>query len=586
MRPAIGIAWSVVLASGWSPAGAQTLSFTDITLQAGVDHVYACAEGYPGMHHQMVGGVVVADFNNDGWPDLFAPTGGVEPDRLYINQQDGTFADEAPAWGIDQRRRTAGLAVGDVNRDGWVDLFVVSYGDVPGAPGPTHSRLFLNRANGGARTFEEVGSAAGVSRVSQVTDGMGACFGDYDLDGDLDLFVSAWINAPGGNRLFRNEGCDERGVPRFTDVTGALALETDGLRGFTPRFVDLTGDRYPELLLTNDFGTSRYYENLGGVAFEDRTQDAGVTHDCNGMGSSVGDVDADGDLDWFMTNIYFPPPADSCGNTLYLQGADAAGRVAFTEHARDVGVHDAGWGWGTELVDLDLDGDLDLLATGGWSSFPGVPARVYLNQLERGEGLGFEEAAAATGLTFLGQGRGLVTLDLDRDQDRDVVIVDGAGPMRLFRNNLNDPANGVTIVLRTEVNPCLAPGGMGTRVEAWTGDRRLVRAVDGSSTYLGASETSVLLGLGGASAVDRITLRWADGTRTDLESVPGGSRVEVFAWHEADLDRSGQIDFGDAIVFVTLLLAGDEGADLNADGALDGADVLRLIDALGSGCAR
>ncbi len=116
-----------------------------------------------------------------------------------------------------------------------------------------------------------------MNRVSQVTDGMGAGFGDYDLDGDLDLFVSAWIDAPGGNRLFRNEGNDALGVPRFTDVKELVGLETDRLRGFTPRFVDMTGDRYPELLLTNDFGTSRYYENVGGESFVDRTLEAGST---------------------------------------------------------------------------------------------------------------------------------------------------------------------------------------------------------------------------------------------------------------------------------------------------------------------
>ena len=128
-----------------APVCAQTLSFTDVSAQSGVNHVYACADGYPGMHHQMVGAVVVADFDNDGWPDLFAPAGGVEPDRLYINQRDGTFEDRAGAWGLDQRRRTGGVAVGDVNKDGWIDLFVVSYGDAPGAPGPGSCRLFLSR---------------------------------------------------------------------------------------------------------------------------------------------------------------------------------------------------------------------------------------------------------------------------------------------------------------------------------------------------------------------------------------------------------------------------------------------------------
>ena len=566
------------------PAHAQTLSFSEIGARAGVDGVFACADGYPGVHHQMVGGACVADFDNDGWPDLFAPSGGIEPDRLYINRRDGTFEDRAAAWGIDQRRRTGGVAVGDVDKDGWVDLFVVSYGDVPGAPGPTHSRLFLNRAGEHGRVFVDVAAVAGVSRVSQVTDGMGACLGDYDLDGDLDLFVSAWIDAPGGNRLFRNDGVGVDGVPRFTDVTLLTGLDTDGLRGFTPKLVDMTGDRYPELLLANDFGTSRYYENVGGDAFVDRTADAGVTLDCNAMGASVGDIDGDGDLDWFITNIYFPPPSDSCGNTMYVHETDSRGRVTFVERARELGVLDAGWGWGTELVDLDLDGDLDLLATGGWPSFPAVPARVYLNRSEIGGTLWFDEVAAASGLEFIGQGRGLVTLDHDLDGDRDVIIVDGAGAMRMYRNDLDMPDSGVTLRLVTWINPCLAPGGIGARVVARAGERELVRVVDGSTTYLGASETSVLLGLGGAGAFDSVEITWSDGTRTSLGRVEGGQRLKVIAWHRADLDRSGSLDYADVIVFLTRYAAGDPGADLNGDESIDVSDALDLIELIGNPC--
>ncbi len=581
----VGIALALACAGG--DLCAQTLTFTEVAGAAGVDGVYKCAQGYPGMHNLMVGGVAVGDFNNDDWPDLFAPSGGVEADRLYINQRDGTFRDEAQAWGIAQRRRSGGVAVGDVNKDGLDDIFLVSFGDASVDANPFQSRLFLNRMTGGVRTFEEVGQAAGVARVAQVSDGMGACFGDYDLDGDLDLFVSAWFDTPGGNRLFRNEGNDSAGVPRFVDVTELVGLDTEGLRGFTPRFVDMTGDRYPELLLTNDFGTSRYYENSGAdpVMFTDRTVEAGVTHDCNGMGSSVGDVDGDGDLDWMMTNIYFPPPVDSCGNTLYLHERDEDGRVTFVERARAVGVLDAGWGWGTELVDLDLDGDLDLLATGGWSSFPGTPARVYLNRSELGAGLVFDEVAGATGLDFIGQGRGLVTLDYDRDGDRDVVIVEGGGAMRLFRNGLDSPGSAVSIDVVTWVNPCLAPGGLGTKIVARAGGRETVRVIDGAQTYLGSSETRVVLGLGAEAAFESIELTFADGSVRVLTDVAGGSEVEVIAWHRGDLDRSGGLDFGDVIEFLGLFAAGDPGADLNADTVLDAGDAIEMVWLLGGACA-
>ncbi len=585
MRLTRGGLWLGLIGAAPPAAVAQTLSFTEVGAQAVADALYLPAPGSPSILGEMSGGIAVADFNADGWPDLFAPGGGLAPDRLLINQHDGTFLDEASAWGVDAAHRGAGCAVGDVDRDGYPDLFVVSYGGLGGDGGGLSafaSRLYLNNGPDaeGLCSFREVGTPAGVSRVATAIDGTGACFGDYDLDGDLDLFVSAWISGSGGNRLFRNDGVGEDGVPVFVDATGQAGLATGTLRGFTPRLVDLTGDRYPELLLTNDFGTSRYFHNngrdsLGAVTFTDRTLEAGVVFDCNGMGAAVGDVDGDGDLDWFMTNIYYPPPSDTCGNTLYVN--DGGAQVSFTEMARATGVLDVGWGWGAVMADVDNDGDLDIAATGGWTNYPARPADLYLNRSELGGGLAFDEVAAATGFGFVGQGRGLVTLDYDRDGDLDMAMVDNGGRLRLYRNDLQGPGAGsLSVRLVTRTNPCLAPMGFGTRVVVRAGGREMLRVVDGGGSYQSQSDLRVHVGLGGASVADEVEIAWADGSTTLLAGVAPGE-IDVVAYHAADLDHNGRIDFLDVFEFLVRFGEGDAGADLDGSGTLDIGDVLRLL---------
>ncbi|MEZ6242686.1 MAG: CRTAC1 family protein [Phycisphaerales bacterium] len=582
----LALVW--VLAPG---VGAQTLSFTEVAAQAGANVPYLHASGSPSVLGEMSGGLAVGDFNMDGWPDLFAPGGGLAPDHLLINQHDGTFHDEAAAWGIVGPHRGAGCAVGDVDRNGYPDLFVVSYGPVGEGLSAFASRLYLNNGpdTEGLCSFREVAQTAGVNRVAAVTDGTGACFGDYDLDGDLDLFVCAWINTAGGNKLFRNDGVGPDGVPRFVDATSASGLHTDNLRGFTPRFVDMTGDRYPELLLTDDFGTSRYFESngldaQGVVTFTDKTAQAGIVFDCNGMGAAVGDVDGDGDLDWFMTNIYYPPPSDSCGNTLYVN--DGGYPVTFTEMARETGVLDVGWGWGAVMGDVDNDGDLDIAATGGYFNYPPRPADLYLNRSELGAGLDFDEVAAQTGFNFTGFGRALVTLDYDRDGDLDLAMVNNGSTMRLYRNNLNGGgggANSLTLLLETRHNPCLAPQGFGTRVVVRVGARVMVRVVDGGGSYEGQSDLRVHIGLGGATVAGEVELHWADGSVTRLTDVAAGE-VEVVAYHEADLDHSGGLDYLDVYRFLALFALGDLGADLDGSGALDILDAMRLLEAFARGC--
>ncbi|RMF72944.1 MAG: CRTAC1 family protein, partial [Planctomycetota bacterium] len=465
-------------------------------------------------------GGTVADFNRDGYQDIFALDGGLGRDRLFINNGDGTFTDEATAWGLTAVHMGGGAAAGDFNGDGWIDLFVTSFGTAGGSEIGVH-HLYRNNGDG---TFTDIAQSAGVALTNpDIADGFGATFGDYDLDGDLDLVVAGWMGHDGtytgqtrGNRLFRNNG-DET----FDDVTAAAGLSDLNVHGLSPRFVDMDGDRFPELLLAADFETSRYYRNNRDGTFTDITAASQTGLDRNGMGAAIGDFDNDARLDWYVTAIYnvqlqFP------GNMLYRN----EGGNVFSEVSEAWGVSDGGWGWGAEAVDFDHDGLLDLIATNGWvyGNYQWDATRVWRNQ---GTGA-FREVAVSVGVSHIGQGRGLVCADFDNDGDQDLVIFCNREPLVYYRNDLSGPGtNWLRIFLDTRGVPDLAPDGFGARVEILAGGVQQVRVICPGATYLGGSEFSAHFGLGSATTAQRVRVIWPNGAQTTLTDVSANKTLTI-----------------------------------------------------------
>jgi len=176
---------SLTLSFGAAGVCAQTAQFSDRTLAAGLAAVHTLGDGTDPSY--ISGGVAVGDFNNDGWQDVFVLGGPLAPDKLYINNHDGTFTDRAAAWGIARMHYGMGIAVGDFDGDGWLDVFITS----GGSDGQHCSHLLYH--NNGNGTFTDVAAAAGVQSTTQLGfDGFGAAWGDYDLDGKLDLAVGGW----------------------------------------------------------------------------------------------------------------------------------------------------------------------------------------------------------------------------------------------------------------------------------------------------------------------------------------------------------------------------------------------------------
>jgi len=492
----------------------QTPRFSDQTTNAGIDLVTTRPLSLSGKL-DMTTGAAVGDFNNDGWTDLFALGGGVAPDALYINDGDGTFTEQAESWGVAAVHVGAAVAVGDYDKDGTLDIFVTSLGQVNDFI-PGQHRLYRNTGENG---FVNVAESAGVATSSvNEADSFGATFGDYDLDGDLDLAVTGWDMSSSGVTLFQNNG---NGT--FTNVTEQSGVLKTQVAGFAPCFNDMDGDQWPELLIAGDFNTSQYFVNNGDGTFTNETTAAGITADAYGMGAAVADLNNDGLDDWFITSIYdtktdtdaigMPKRA---GNCLYYN----QGNHRFSEQATTAAVDDGAWGWGTAAVDVNHDGWLDLLETNGWkrddNQFLNQPNRLWMNNGDET----YTEMASEAGFDDAFQGRGLINMDYDNDGDQDIVVTSHDDKLRLYRNDQTGTENNwLRIYLDTQNSPTMAPNGFGARVIVTAGGQTYYRTINGCSSYLSQGELSAHFGLNAAPMVDKITVQWPDGTGETVETV-------------------------------------------------------------------
>lgn len=479
-------------------AGAGNPKFTDVSAAAGVtvNHQPTYLHGFPA-------GGTVGDFDGDGLQDIFVPVGGGAPDRLYINQGDGTFQDRAATYGIAVSHRGTGAAAADFDGDGWLDLYVTSLGPA-NQDQIGHHRLYRNQ---GGASFVDVAVPMNVNRTSTSgADGWSAAWGDYDLDGDLDLAVAGWAQPATGNRLFRNDGAT------FTDVTASAGLGAlTGVYGFTPRFVDMNGDGDPELIWIGDFTSSKYFTNDGDGTFTNQTGGSGTAHDGTEMGMTIGDYDEDGDFDFYVTTIGT--------NNLYVnQGNDQ-----YQNQAVPAGVQNTAFGWGTVSIDFDHDGRLDLVAT----SAGGRPY-AFVNQTNIGGPVLFQEIGPAIGLSQTMNGRGLSNLDYDGDGDQDLVFFPHGGPVKLYRNDLSGAdIHWLRVFLDPGCRDGVAPHGVGSIVTAKIGLDVRRRWIDGGSNYLSASELSAHFGLGAATQVDELTIEWTNGEITVLTNVAADQTLTI-----------------------------------------------------------
>ncbi|MEL6739180.1 MAG: CRTAC1 family protein [Planctomycetota bacterium] len=569
-------------AAGLAAAGtasAQTVQYTERAGDAGLIVRYIQPPG-DATYNPMTGGAVAGDFNNDGWCDLFVLSGGGDgPDRLFINDANAgpvTFTERGAEYGVDAWHIGSGASVYDYDGDGWLDIYVTSMGPITGFERHAH-RLYRNTGAEGVFGFKQVASIAGVATTGEFEgDGYGASWGDYDLDGDADLAVAGWTQGNFGNRLFTNNGDGT-----FADSTGALQHPTFDFRGFSPRFADMDGDFYPELLWTADFGTSHYFINNTDGTFTEATAASGTGLDTNGMGSFVADINNDGMPDWYVTSIDDPIKRRT-GNMAYVN----AGAHTFDERAVELGVMAGYWGWGVAGHDFDNDTDIDIAETNGWILHPNLvdPSILWMQT----DPLKFTDQAAISGFNHFGQGRGLLCFDPDNDGDLDIVVTTNDDRLFYFESDAADRGNHwLKLQLETSASANLAPLGLGAHVVATItieGESvELHRWMQSGPNYLTADEPGIHLGLGNAPTIDRLEIRWPNGTTRVLEDVPSDQAL-VLASCPGDFTGDHALDIFDVLAYLDRFDAGDRAADLDVNGQTDVFDVLAYLEAFQDGC--
>lgn len=486
-------------ATAW--AGSPAWHFTDVTAAAGASAQFRFQFGYTETRDMVPAGVAAGDIDNDGDIDLIVPQGDYLPLRLLRNRGDGTFESAASQHGLSILGNVAaGAMLVDIDGNGWLDLVLTGLRGFG-------TRLYLNNAG----QFSDATLAWGLS--ASTIDAYSAASADIDGDGDLDLAVSHWDNnnaAPGhAGHLWRNEGAS---LLDISTSAGLGVLQSIDLT-FTPLLVDMDGDHRPDLLLASDFRTTRAFHNLGGGLFAQ--WNSNQFDDENGMGADVGDFDNDGDLDWFVSSIYDPAGVPIggqgvTGNRLYRN--DGGG--AFVDVSQAAGVRQGFWGWGSCLADFDLDGWLDIFHVNGMPFgqhpvFGSDPARMFVNQ---GNGT-FVEDAANLGVADTGQGRAVACFDYDRDGDLDIYLTNNEGVARLFRNDAPAGRHGLGVALR---QPGPNSRAVGAELRLWRGANSQLQVLVAGRGFQASAPVEAHFGLGAATVADALDIRWPDGRTTRI----------------------------------------------------------------------
>jgi hypothetical protein len=459
--------------------------------------------------------------------DAFVPPEGPRParDRLFRNDLAETgelrFTDVTDAAGIMSTGYGMGVAAGDYDGDGRIDLYVTNFG--PNA-------LLRNRGDG---TFEDVTAAAGTDDDRWSTS---AAWLDYDGDGRLDLFVANYVDfsyanhkpcfsetsardycgplsyRPVPDRLFRN-----RGDGTFEDATAAARLAGEYGAGLGVVCTDLDGDGRLDIYVANDGHPNQLWINAGDGTFRNDALLAGCALNEDGraeasMGVDAADFDGDGDEDLFMTHL-----TDET-NTLYLND----GTGLFEDHSNETGLGVASrpfTGFGTAWIDYDNDGWLDLLIANGAVKTIMALARAgdpyplhQTNQLFRNLGNGrFDEVTDRAGAVFMLSevSRGAAFGDVDDDGDTDVLVMNNCGRARLLINEVGNRRRWIGLDLR---GPDGGPAAIGAEIEVVRADgtvrRRRVRV---AASYCSSNDPRVIVGLGDEPSVDAVRVRWPDG---------------------------------------------------------------------------
>lgn len=524
----------------------------------------------PRMFEFTGGGVAVLDFDGDGWPDVYfaqgrkqfaVPTPSIDvaeqlnsefdaakSDRIFRNRGDLTFEDVTELAGLRETSFSQGVTIGDFDNDGFPDLLVANIG---------LNRLFHNKGDG---TFEDVSIPAGICGNSWTTSCVMA-----DLNGDSlpDIYA---VNYLEGSDLFdrvckigsgKSHSCLPQqfqaaedqllinmGNGRFADVTAVSGIVAPDGKGLGVVVADFVGDGRLSLFVANDTTANFFFRlmnspNDKSPRFQEDALIRGLAFGGEGraqasMGIACGDTDGNGLVDLFVTNFYDE------WNTLYRQQAGGW----FVDATRQSRLSEPSYkmlGFGTQFLDADLDGNLDLAVSNGHVddySERGVPYQMRPQFLQNESGGRFRELTAKDLGPYFSRpclGRALATLDANRDGRPDIIVTHLDKPAALLVNMTQSAGNSLRLSLHAVTT---ARDAIGTTVTATIAGGKIVRQLTAGDGYLASNERKLVIGVGDADFVEVLDIRWPSGVTTTFYDVPSNHDITVIERQSIFIPRS------------------------------------------------
>lgn len=499
----------------------------------------------------MTGGVALFDYNNDGLLDIFFTNGAAIPslektdpsyaNRLFRNNGDGTFTDVTEKAGLQGIGYSMGVAAGDYDNDGFVDLYVT---------GVNRNQLFHNNGDG---TFTDVTDKAGVAGIVPKLGkawSVAAGWFDYNNDGLLDLFVLNYLNyniknatpcvqqghpaycspvdflgTP--NILYRNNGDGT-----FTDVSEPSGISKYVGKGMGLAFADYDNDGFTDVFVSNDTFENYLLHNNGDGTFTNVALLAGVAYNAYGnaiagMGADFRDLDNDGRPDIFETAMFREgfPLYKNLGNGQFQDVSSTAGLSALTSRST---------AWGVGIFDFDNDGNKDLFTANAdildnameLAHRPfALPNQVFRNK----GGLSFEDLSATAGASFSipAAHRGAAFGDLNNDGKIDVVVTVLNGPPEIWMNRSGTPNTSNHWIILKLVGVKSNRDGLGTKVKVTTSLGTQYNQATTAVSYNSSSDKRVHFGLSSAGVIDIIELTWPSGIKQVLKNVKADQILTV-----------------------------------------------------------
>ncbi len=536
---------------------AQSVTFVDVTHEAGIRFQHSKGVRSSLLPEDMGSGAGFADIDNDGDLDLYIvnipgpfkikpsnkPNITLAANVLYRNEGNGIFTDVTDAAKVGDTGNGMGCVFADYNGDGNVDLYVTNYGE---------NVLYRNNGDG---TFTDVTKTAGVECPLWST---GAAFADYDGDNDLDLYVCNYVDydlekfkqqkeeslqsgklvpnalnptvfEPQDNVLYRNNGDGT-----FTDITAEAGGRCTRGQKYASHFSDFDNDNDMDLYVANDTSENHIFRNEGNGTFTDVSAESWAADFRGSMGLAAGDYDTDGDIDLFIS--HWIDQEYVLYRNLLQENKETEKHIRFVDESYSAMLAEVTLkeiGWGTSLFDYDNDGDLDIFVANG-STFQKLEQPEVLipqhNQLFRNDGDGtFSDVSKNTGIANLPArvSRGTAFGDYDNDGDVDIFIVNNYDRPTLLRNNAIDLSNSNNWLHVKLVGANPNRNAIGAKILLKTEETTQGREIYAGESYMSANSFIAEFGLGKALQVKILQITWPNGKTQMLENISVNQKIEI-----------------------------------------------------------